>query len=267
MYFRRAGDACVYTYDFGDNWEHDVQLEALEEQDSRFDRALIDGAGMFPPEDCGGVPGWARLFEYHETGEDPWDDAESLELWLERKPFDSFELARAKRAFGAAVDSVGSGPESSRTPRIDGPLVDELAAHTQRALADFVRKVGLDVCVRRATYSEANVKLEVEVSTVREDGVVMNKDAEAFLRNCEDFGLREDDLGRQFACGDEVLRVIGLRPRSKLAVLCEPIGSSSKDRMVKMSAAAVRRYLQLPAKPGSRSRLRLLEDREGGAGA
>ena len=269
-HFRCAGDACVYTYDFGDNWEHDVELEALERHGGQFDRALIGGEGVFPPEDCGGIPGWARLFEYYETGKDPWDDVESLKLWLERRPFEPFDLARAKRVFGAVVDVGASEPDAPpvRVPKMTQPLANELAAHAQGALAEFVQKVGLDVRVRRGTWTDANAKFEIEVSTVREDGVVMNKDAEVFLDNCEDFGLRESDLGREFTCGDEVLRVIGLRPRSKHAVLCEPI-RPRRERLMKMSASVVRNHLDRSGTPasGAASSLRLLEDRGDGTGA
>lgn len=266
-HFRNVGDACVYTYDFGDSWEHDVRLEELEKHESQFERALIDGAGVFPPEDCGGVPGWARLVEYHETGRDPWDDAESLEAWLGEKPFEPFDLTRAKRGFGAVLDAQDSEPASARIPRMDEPLVNTLASHMQQELERFVQKVGLDVAVRRATFSDINARFEVEVSTVREDGVVMNKQAEEFLRRCEDFGLMEGDLGREFRRGNAVLRVVGLRPRAKLAVLCEQI-RPPRDGLVRVGASLVRKHLMPRDTPhsGSAPGPRLLDDREGETG-
>jgi hypothetical protein len=47
----------LYTYDFGDEWQHEVDLErvALTEAPSTLPRCL-DGAGIAPPEDCGGPP-------------------------------------------------------------------------------------------------------------------------------------------------------------------------------------------------------------------
>lgn len=47
----------LYTYDFGDEWQHEVTLEALQsgEEPSRLPRCLA-GEGQAPPEDCGGPP-------------------------------------------------------------------------------------------------------------------------------------------------------------------------------------------------------------------
>ncbi|MFF0818441.1 plasmid pRiA4b ORF-3 family protein [Rhodococcus sp. NPDC003318] len=57
------GDVLVYDYDFGDGWEHTVVLETVE-RDASPDAALCtDGARACPPEDCGGVSGYARLLE------------------------------------------------------------------------------------------------------------------------------------------------------------------------------------------------------------
>lgn len=47
----------LYTYDFGDEWQHEVDLERLDRTSelSALPRCL-DGAGLTPPEDCGGPP-------------------------------------------------------------------------------------------------------------------------------------------------------------------------------------------------------------------
>jgi hypothetical protein len=51
-----------YTYDFGDWWEHSVQVEAvtLADPEERYPICL-DGAGACPPEDVGGAYGFASL--------------------------------------------------------------------------------------------------------------------------------------------------------------------------------------------------------------
>jgi hypothetical protein len=51
-----------YTYDFGDNWEHDIVVESVgaAQEGERYPRC-IDGAGACPPEDCGGPPGYEQL--------------------------------------------------------------------------------------------------------------------------------------------------------------------------------------------------------------
>ena len=55
---------CVYTYDFGDNWEHDILLEKLHPASGRLPRAeVLAGENACPPDDCGSVPGYCRLVE------------------------------------------------------------------------------------------------------------------------------------------------------------------------------------------------------------
>ncbi|MFI5162706.1 MAG: plasmid pRiA4b ORF-3 family protein [Sphingobacteriales bacterium] len=49
-----------YIYDFGDNWEHDIILEKVSEENIYYSEC-IDGKGACPPEDCGGVPGYLNL--------------------------------------------------------------------------------------------------------------------------------------------------------------------------------------------------------------
>jgi Plasmid pRiA4b ORF-3-like protein len=54
----------LYTYDFGDRWEHEIVLErTLEAQPGTRYPVCLAGAGACPPEDCGGVPGYAQLRE------------------------------------------------------------------------------------------------------------------------------------------------------------------------------------------------------------
>jgi hypothetical protein len=51
-----------YTYDFGDDWEHDILIEqAPPAGDGKFFPACIGGKRACPPEDCGGPPGYEDL--------------------------------------------------------------------------------------------------------------------------------------------------------------------------------------------------------------
>ncbi len=54
-----AGARLRYTYDFGDNWRHDIVVEALGEPVSR--ASCLAGRRACPPEDCGGAWGYADL--------------------------------------------------------------------------------------------------------------------------------------------------------------------------------------------------------------
>jgi len=56
------GDRVTYTYDFGDDWEHQIVVEkVLEPEPGVTYPHLVTAKGACPPEDCGGVWGWAEL--------------------------------------------------------------------------------------------------------------------------------------------------------------------------------------------------------------
>jgi hypothetical protein len=53
-----------YTYDFGDNWEHEILVEDLLDPDpDTHYPILVATKGACPPEDCGGTWGYADLKE------------------------------------------------------------------------------------------------------------------------------------------------------------------------------------------------------------
>jgi transcriptional regulator with XRE-family HTH domain len=80
-WLRRPGDRAVYTYDHGDDWRHDVELESIDPPQPRttYPRC-VDGARACPPEDCGGVPGYEDLLRVLA---DPSDEQHvSMLEWL-----------------------------------------------------------------------------------------------------------------------------------------------------------------------------------------
>jgi hypothetical protein len=58
------GDRLRYTYDFGDDWEHDIVAEqTLTPEPGQAYPRCTAGKGACPPEDCGGAWGYADLKE------------------------------------------------------------------------------------------------------------------------------------------------------------------------------------------------------------
>ena len=54
----------IYTYDFGDSWDHDVVIEKTVPYDSAIQYPIcIAGENAGPPEDCGGMGGYYNLVE------------------------------------------------------------------------------------------------------------------------------------------------------------------------------------------------------------
>jgi hypothetical protein len=57
-YFSEPGQSCLYLYDFGDDWWHEVKLIDVVSLKDKFVRMLTGGERAFPPEDCGGIWGY-----------------------------------------------------------------------------------------------------------------------------------------------------------------------------------------------------------------
>lgn len=61
---QRAGAKMIYTYDFGDSWEHGIVLKKrLAPNRDTVYPVCLDGQLACPPEDCGGIPGFYRLLD------------------------------------------------------------------------------------------------------------------------------------------------------------------------------------------------------------
>ncbi len=94
-----AGDAFGYEYDFGDSWEHAIEIEEILERPADFSGPVcLAGESACPPEDCGGTPGFEdilRLFA-QSRDEDDGDDAERRE-WVGEFDPAKFDLVAVKR--------------------------------------------------------------------------------------------------------------------------------------------------------------------------
>ena len=112
----RPGAKLTYTYDFGDDWEHEVKLEKVISPDDpavpEILPAVLAGSGACPPEDCGGTPGYAAL---KQALADPRheDHAHYLE-WLglqDAAEFDpaAFDLKEANAAVNGGPDIAAPG--------------------------------------------------------------------------------------------------------------------------------------------------------------
>jgi Plasmid pRiA4b ORF-3-like protein len=85
-----VGDRLRYTYDFGDDWEHEIAVEELLDGDPEIHYpVLVAAKGACPPEDCGGPWGYAELTEIladptHEQHQEMLD-------WLGLKDASAFD--------------------------------------------------------------------------------------------------------------------------------------------------------------------------------
>jgi hypothetical protein len=77
----RKGSKLQYDYDFGDNWEHEIKVEAvLPAEPGAHYPVCVAGEGAAPPEDCGGVWGYASLVEALNDPNNP-EHEDALDWW------------------------------------------------------------------------------------------------------------------------------------------------------------------------------------------
>ncbi|HSR54414.1 MAG TPA: plasmid pRiA4b ORF-3 family protein [Acidobacteriota bacterium] len=63
-YFLEPGDHALYEYDFGDGWQHHVELEEITPRvGGKKYPVCLGGERACPPEDCGGPWGYADFLE------------------------------------------------------------------------------------------------------------------------------------------------------------------------------------------------------------
>jgi hypothetical protein len=85
-------DRLRYTYDFGDDWEHEILLEQVLTADpGAAYPSCVAGRSACPPEDCGGVWGYADLRE--QLADETADRHAEVLQWLELESASEFDPA------------------------------------------------------------------------------------------------------------------------------------------------------------------------------
>lgn len=95
------GARFLYSYDFGDNWEHELRVEKVEAVSAEPLHPLcLDGARAGPPEDCGGPPGYQELLDALANPRHPRH--RELRRWVGKEwEAERLDLDAANRALGS----------------------------------------------------------------------------------------------------------------------------------------------------------------------
>nr|WP_246211005.1 plasmid pRiA4b ORF-3 family protein [Phytoactinopolyspora alkaliphila] len=146
-----VGDELLYLYDFGDDWNHVVTLEAVRERPADARRAVcVAGERPGPAEDCGGVHGY-ELFVDANNPEDPRSADAAAELsrlygfsgdWSSHRPtpFDLDQINDELADFDA-----GDAESDARLPGpVAGLLSAVWASSLKRQLRRLVSNASLD---------------------------------------------------------------------------------------------------------------------------
>ena len=112
----RRGSTCIYEYDFGDSWEHLIEVEDELPIDTVADPLprCLAGERACPPEDCGGPDGYAEFLKALRHLNHPEHDG--LVEWA-GGDFDpeAFDIERVNRILARHAQRPRPGPH--RSPR------------------------------------------------------------------------------------------------------------------------------------------------------
>ena len=100
--FTKTGMEYTYVYDFGDHWMHKMKLENIEAKEF-VGAYCLGGAGACPPDDVGGISGYARMLEVLTDTKDR--ERKEFITWLglapgEKWKADFFSLREANLRLG-----------------------------------------------------------------------------------------------------------------------------------------------------------------------
>jgi len=91
--FQRA----KYNYDFGDNWQHYIEVEKVIDDLNGNHPIFLDGSGDIPPEDVGGEQGYEEFLRVMEDETDP--EHEDLKNWAEGSSYRKYDPKEVKKSF------------------------------------------------------------------------------------------------------------------------------------------------------------------------
>lgn len=85
-----------YSYDFGDNWQHYIEVEGMMEDFDRNHPVFVDGSGDTPPEDVGGESGYENFLDIISDTED--EEHENFRLWAKEQGYRKYDPVYVKKA-------------------------------------------------------------------------------------------------------------------------------------------------------------------------
>lgn len=88
--FTKKKAKMVFTYDYGDNWKHEITLLGIRdyEKGERKNIVWVDGKGACPFEDCGGTFEYERLVEFSQKKRHTREEKEQMKWYGIDKDFD-----------------------------------------------------------------------------------------------------------------------------------------------------------------------------------
>ncbi|WHE06030.1 plasmid pRiA4b ORF-3 family protein [Thermoanaerobacterium thermosaccharolyticum] len=85
----------MYVYDFGDNWQHYIEVQKIIDNYDKNYAVCIDGEGNAPPEDVGGEYGYDEFLEIISDKNNP--EYENMMAWGENQGYKEFDIEEVNK--------------------------------------------------------------------------------------------------------------------------------------------------------------------------
>lgn len=122
----------------------------------------------------------------------------------------------------------------------DRDAVRLLRIQLQLKLDELSKALDFDIRLGSARFSQTNVTFKLEVSKVGNDGVAENRAVTDFKRLASSYGLKAEDLHKEFTMMGKQYRIVGLMPRRH----AYPLLIEHNGKQYKASAEQVRSLLK-----------------------
>lgn len=147
---------------------------------------------------------------------------------------------------------------------LDEDIVGYVIERLAETMDQLSGELGIAVRMCKANCTLFNGEVTIQMAVVSNRGVVMDRDAVAYVLEAPKFGLVPEDLGKEFTCSGGRFKVVGLRPRIKHSVLCLQIEPPIGD-IVRFQPEQVAGFLAETNRPSTAPTLRLVREKAEGA--
>lgn len=128
--------------------------------------------------------------------------------------------------------------------KIDRVTLRVLRDEINEVVQAVAKKHGIQITAGHGVYGDAFGSLKLDIATVGQDGVVNTREADDFKQYATLVNLKPEDFGKTFTSNGSSFKIVGLKLRSKYAVIAERlprvIGEKSDGKRFKFPADAIR---------------------------
>ena len=99
---------------------------------------------------------------------------------------------------------------------IDRPFLAKAREHIDKALAAVGKELGVNIQLGNCRYSPGeSITFKLEGNALGEDGKAVSRGASDFAMLATSFGLKPEDLGKEFVSRGETFKITGLNLKAK----------------------------------------------------